>query len=83
MDEFDNEIVIDNTKTLSDLKSAMSQMINVPVNRFIMKRSSKFSPELKNMKQVLNECGFIRKGCIYLQFGIPQEEGCFRVSLSL
>lgn len=67
---FDNCIEIHPKKTITDLKNSISQIINVPIDNFIMKKNSHNGVEIKKYNETVDKYSS-KTLTIYIQYGTP------------
>lgn len=77
------KLLIDNRKTLSDLRHLIAHKLNLPYNEFIIRRSTKQGLELKNEIATLTEMGLNSGTILYLELGLPALPDEYRIELSL
>jgi ubiquitin C-terminal hydrolase len=75
------EIVIDSRLNLYALKKNLSQIINIPINEFIMKRTqhSEMWKDLNSL--IINEVGLRNKSSLYLSKGTQMKPTEYSISL--
>ena len=79
---FSEIITIDNRKRIIDLKRKLSDILNLPLNSFVMKRESKVGNEYKDVESLIKD-KFIAHSKIFLEKGTPSKNGEYRLFFSL
>lgn len=60
---------IDSRLPLFDLKERIGHLLDIDVDKFIIKRGSRFNAELKDLTTAIKDNGIIGRGTIYLLNG--------------
>jgi len=68
---YENELIVNKNITLDELKKQMSEKLKIPIDEFVLRRTGKEGPELKEMSNTLGSLGLIRQSNIYVEFGKP------------
>lgn len=77
------KLLIDNRKTVSDLRHLLSHKLELPSSEFIIRRNSKQGQELKDPKASLSEMNLNSGSILHLELGQPALPDEYRIELSL
>ena len=80
---FKHKISIDKQKNLLDLKQELGQLVNLSIDEFIMKKSSLYGPEMKDLSVSLLKYGFSNNNQVFLELGKPSKPDEVRISFQL
>ena len=74
---------IDGQKRLLDLKQEISNILKISPNEFIMKKSSSYGPELKDLGIKLSQASLLNNNQLYLELGQPSKPDEVRINFQL
>jgi len=81
--DFKESVVIQNKKTLQDLKKEIASKINLEVDEFIMKRGSRYGAETKDMSLKLSQANIVNNNLFFIERGTPSRPDELRLIFHL
>mmetsp|Transcript_15613 Transcript_15613/g.13351 ORF Transcript_15613/g.13351 Transcript_15613/m.13351 type:complete len:304 (+) Transcript_15613:133-1044(+) len=76
---YENQITIDNRKTLGELKRVIAEKLNLDINKFIMKKNGRLGPELRDLHLKISDFNSLSYASIYIMFGQPSKSGEYKL----
>lgn len=81
--EYKHSVVIDCTKTMKELKAAISNKLKIPVEEFLIRRGTRSGIEIKDLSQKLIHCNLMNNSVIHVERGKPSGANEYRIQVSL
>jgi ubiquitin C-terminal hydrolase len=82
-DIFKHSISIDKQKSLLELKQELSVQLDLDMNSFIIKKSSFYGTELKDLSMTLNKAGLGISNQVFVELGQPSKTDEIRVNFQI
>ena len=82
-DFYKYSLSIDSQRTMSDLKQEIGNILKISPDEFIMKKSSSYGPELKDLCIKITQTTIINSTTIYLEIGKPSKPDEIRINFQL
>ena len=81
--DYRHNIVIDQQSTLNDLKQMIAKKLDLPVDKFLMKRGGSQSQEVKDLSIKLIQANLMNNSIIFIEKGVPTSANQYRIIFSI
>mmetsp|Transcript_7815 Transcript_7815/g.7679 ORF Transcript_7815/g.7679 Transcript_7815/m.7679 type:complete len:306 (-) Transcript_7815:432-1349(-) len=81
--EFKDYVVLHSNKTVGELKALISSKLGIPEAQFIMKRSSKYGSEMKDLSIKLSQANLVQNSLVFIERGVPSKQDELRLVFNL
>ena len=82
-DYYKHSLSIDSHKIIQDMKEEIGKTLGYTENQFIMKKSSMYGPELKDLEMKLSQAGLFNNNQIYIELGQPSKTDEIRINFQI
>ncbi|OMJ69120.1 hypothetical protein SteCoe_33242 [Stentor coeruleus] len=81
--EYRYTVVIDQQATIQDLKLMISKKLNIPEDKFLIKRGSSQNQEIKDLSTKLINANVMNNSIIFVEKGTPTSPNQYRILFSI
>lgn len=81
--DYKNSVVIDSSKTMSDLKSIICNKLKLNLDEVVLRRGTRSGAEIKDLNIKLIHCNLMNNSVIHVDKGKPSSANEYRIYISI